>query len=102
MGWAIPIMKMEITEQTDEALLKEEVALVRGQGGNEMSKRLLNCAASDFRKMTGKELEKRAIEAAEGRTVCCETGYSRPTFLYELSNAKKSQRRSAGDMKSCS
>ena len=34
-----------------------------------MSKRLLNCVASDFRKMTGKELKK-AIEAAEGRTVC--------------------------------
>ena len=45
-------------EQTDEALLKEVVALVRGQEGNEMSKRLLNCAASDFRKMTGKELKK--------------------------------------------
>ena len=37
--------------------------------------------------MTGKELKK-AIEAAEGRTVCCETGCSRPTFLYELSNAE--------------
>ena len=31
-----------------------------------MSKRLLNCAASDFKKMTGKELKK-AIEAAEGK-----------------------------------
>ena len=52
-----------------------------------MSKRLLNCVASDFRKMTGKELKK-AIEAAEGRTVCCETVCSRPTMLNELSNAE--------------
>ena len=41
--------------------------------------------ASDFRKMTGK-IEK-AIEAAEGRTVC-ETVCSRPTMLNELSNAE--------------
>ena len=27
----MPIMKMEITNKTDEALLKEVVALVRGQ-----------------------------------------------------------------------
>ncbi len=30
----------------------------------------------------------KAIEAAEGRTVCCETVCSRPTMLNELSNAE--------------
>ena len=44
-----------------------------------MGKRMLNCVASDFKKMRGNALKK-AIEAAEGRTVCCETVCVRPTF----------------------
>lgn len=52
-----------------------------------MGKRMLNCVASDFKKMRGNALKK-AIEAVEGRTVCCETVCVRPTFLNELSNAE--------------
>ena len=59
-------------EQTDEGVVERSSGACSWTGGNEMSKRLLNCVASDFRKMTGKELKK-AIEAAEGRAVCCET-----------------------------
>ena len=36
-----------------------------------MGKRILNCVASDFRKFSAEEL-KLAIQAGEGRTVCCE------------------------------
>ena len=46
-----------------------------------MGKRMLNCVASDFKKMRGNALKK-AIEAAEGRTVCCETVCVRPTKAF--------------------
>ena len=53
-----------------------------------MSKRLLDCTASDFAKMTKEELLY-AIEASEGRVLACETiGRGTPLLSTDLTNAE--------------
>ncbi|WAA09762.1 haloacid dehalogenase-like hydrolase [Fervidibacillus albus] len=50
-------------------------------------KRLLNCTASDFQKMTGRDL-KEAIEASEGRTMVAETVCTAPSLYPGITNAE--------------
>ena len=47
-----------------------------------MSKRLLNCFTSDFRKMSGQDL-KNAIKASEGRTVLSENVVNLQTVSWQ-------------------
>lgn len=50
-------------------------------------KRLLDCSASDFRRMNGKEL-KQSIQAAEGRTIVAEVIGSVAPLYPEVTNAE--------------
>lgn len=52
-----------------------------------MQKRMLDCTASDFEKMTKQELLY-AIGAAEGRTLACETIGTVSPLLSDISNAE--------------
>lgn len=52
-----------------------------------MSKRILNCVASDFKKYSAQEL-KTAIQAGEGRTVCCEMAIMHKPIIPELTHAE--------------
>ena len=52
-----------------------------------MSKRLLNCFASDFKKMTKEELIN-AIKASEGRTVLSENVADRRTVTGDVTNSE--------------
>ena len=52
-----------------------------------MGKRILNCVASDFRKFSAEEL-KLAIQAGEGRTVCCEMAIHHRPIIPELTHAE--------------
>ena len=52
-----------------------------------MGKRILNCVASDFRKFSAEEL-KLAIQAGEGRTVCCEMAIRHRPIIPELTHAE--------------
>ena len=52
-----------------------------------MSKRLLNCFTSDFRKMSGQDL-KNAIKASEGRTVLSENVVNRRTVTGDVTNSE--------------
>ena len=56
-----------------------------------MSKRLLNCFTSDFRKMSGQDL-KNAIKASEGRTVLSENVANRRTVTGDVTIIKKIDR----------
>jgi len=55
--------------------------------GDSTMKRLLNCSASDFRRMKGSEL-KQAILASEGRTVLGECIVTAEPLVEELTNAE--------------
>jgi len=53
-----------------------------------MAKRLLDCTASDFAKMTKDDLLY-AIQASEGRVLCCETiGRGSPLLAEDMTNAE--------------
>ena len=52
-----------------------------------MGKRILSCVASDFRKFSAEEL-KLAIQAGEGRTVCCEMAIHHRPIIPELTHAE--------------
>ena len=58
-----------------------------------MSKRLLNCAASDFKKMTGKELKRRLKPQKEERCAVKRDAHDQRFCMNYLT--QKSQRRSA-------
>lgn len=57
------------------------------KGGRTIGKRLLDCTASDFAKMTGQDL-KRAIKASEGRVLVAEVIGTIPPLFPSVTNAE--------------
>lgn len=60
---------------------------VRGSDAQHLMKRILDCRASDFAKMTGQDL-KRSIRAAEGRALLAEVITASPPLYPNLTNAE--------------